>query len=71
MEVLKPCPFCGSGAMMFGGGSSRQGKLLAHVECASRLCLARTGEAPDAERAAEIWNKRAEHTNHDATLDRP
>ena len=69
MQDLKPCPFCGSKAMIVGGGNSSRGRLPAHVECASRLCFATTREARDAEKAAEIWNTRTEPSNALAQAD--
>lgn len=63
MEDLKPCPFCGCKAMVFGGGNSSRGRLPARVECASRLCMASTREANDRESATAIWNRRTEPTS--------
>jgi len=60
MPDLKPCPFCGCKAMLVGGGSSSRGKLNAHVECASRLCMATTKETLDVESAVSIWNTRTD-----------
>ena len=63
MRDLKPCPFCGCKAMVFGGGNSSRGRLPSRVECASRLCMASTREAQNSEIAANIWNTRTELAN--------
>lgn len=56
-EVLKPCPFCGSPAMITGGGTRHiVGKLPFQV-CASRLCMARVGPSTRSE-AIKVWNRR-------------
>ena len=53
MDELKPCPFCGAPAQ-FRELSGRWA-----VEC-TRKCIA-TRIVVDKEKAAEIWNRRANH----------
>jgi Lar family restriction alleviation protein len=60
-ETLKPCPFCGSSAVLTTGGFGEK-----QVRCAFKGCGA--GLSPSAwqatdEQAARAWNRRVEISN--------
>ena len=66
---LKPCPFCGGEASLYGGTNFETGRSAYYVECSDPLCpvcpttptadlIAYKTEA----KAAEAWNTRAERT---------
>ena len=66
---LKPCPFCGGEASLYGGTNFETARSAYYVECSDPLCpvcpttptadlIAYKTEA----KAAEAWNTRAERT---------
>lgn len=61
MEGLRPCPFCGGEAKIqeYNGG-------FAAVGCSNGRCYMHPHALgfPSADRAAEMWNMRAERTCH-------
>lgn len=60
MQELKPCPFCGSEASMFGDESTGTW----NVFCNNGLCPTEPGTAIcfSEQEAVEAWNTRAERT---------
>ena len=52
MKGLKPCPFCGWGTIVDGGG------LFTHA-CECNACHAKTKNYKTWEEAVEVWNRRA------------
>jgi len=67
MPELKPCPFCGSGAIICGGEGDNY-----YVTCKNKTCFCSLGEQyypgdipahifGDKESAAYNWNRRAEN----------
>ena len=60
-NLLLPCPFCGSPAMLTGGGTcGKSGPLPYKVMCSSRICPVHVETAPIAgkEKAINAWNTR-------------
>lgn len=55
---LKPCPLCGTKAMLFGGGTRRMAKQPYRIECASRLCGIVLNAGYDKIEAINTWNTR-------------
>jgi Lar family restriction alleviation protein len=55
---LKSCPFCGTKAMLFGGGTRLGAKAPYRIECASRLCGAVLNAGYDKPEAVKMWNTR-------------
>ena len=53
-KELKPCPFCGWGTIVDGGG------LLSHA-CQCNACGAKTKNYKTWEEAIEAWNRRQEN----------
>ena len=64
MRELKPCPFCGGEASIFGDESTDTW----NVFCGNGLCPAEPGTAIcfSEREAIEAWNTRAERTCHNA-----
>jgi len=58
-DKLKPCPFCGSTAQLFGD-SKRGEDLTWCVVCQDpeAICCARIPYCNSAEEAVEVWNRR-------------
>lgn len=52
MKELKPCPFCGWGTIVDGGG------FFSHA-CECNACHAKTKNYKTWEEAIEAWNRRA------------
>lgn len=59
-EALKPCPFCGSDAIVFSGFLLARQRVVECVKCRSRATLYGSGAAEENEtRAIKSWNSRA------------
>lgn len=58
---VKRCPFCGSKAMITGGGHRRFEKIPFRIECSNRLCGVVTGPHSTEGLAVEVWNSRVDY----------
>ena len=57
---LKPCPFCGSEAMLNCCHSTSKQQLVYYIDCTNAYCAVMTKVFYDEEGVINAWNRRAE-----------